>query len=85
MCPRSPESQLYPELHPKQRGQQGKGVILPLCSVLVRPHLEYCRRHMELLEHIQRRATKMIHGMEHPSYKDRLRELGLFCLEKRRL
>ena len=32
---------------------------------------------MELLESIQRRATKMIPGMKHLSYKDRLRELGL--------
>ena len=39
---------------------------------------------MDLLERIQRRATKMIHGMENPSYKDRLRDLGLFSLEKRR-
>jgi len=28
---------------------------------------------MDLLEHMQRRATKMIHGMEHLSYEDRLR------------
>jgi len=69
----------------------GKGKrLFPFYSALMRPQLKYCiqkqrPQHMEaveLLQWVQRRATKMIKGLEFLSCEERLRQLGLLSLEK---
>jgi len=93
MCAHSPEANCILGCIKRSVTSRLREVILPLCSALVRSHLESCiqlwspqhRKAMDLLEWVQTRATKISRRMEYLCYEERLRELGLFSLEKSRL
>ena len=67
--------------------------IPPFSFAFIRLHPGFCiqlwdlqhKKHMDLFEQVQRRDMKKISELEDLCYEERLRELGLFSLEKRKL
>ena len=70
-----------------------KTMFLNLYPALVRPLLEYCvqvwspykKKHIKLLEGVQRRATKLVPQISEMTYEERLKALGLTKLVDRRV
>jgi len=67
-------------------------VMMSLYKTLVRPHLEFCtaawsphyQKDKAIIEKVQHRFTRMMHGCKEKPYEDRLSQLGLWSLEERR-
>ena len=64
-----------------------------LYKSLVRPHLDSCvqawrphlKKDIEVLEKVQRRATRMVDGYRGMEYEERLKRIGLTTLELRKI
>lgn len=72
---------------------KSKAIMKRLYYAFVRPHLEYClqswrpvhKKDLKALENVQRKATKMIQGLHHLSYEDRLKALNMHSFQYRGL
>ena len=70
-----------------------KDIFTVLYKVFIRPHLEYCQqawspylaKDIDMLEKVQKRATKLVPSLRNLSYEERLKELKLYSLSDRRL
>ena len=69
-----------------------KNTFIKLYKVYVRPHIQYCSSawspytvaDKDLLENVQRRAIRMVSGLE-GTYEDKLKAVGLVTLEANRV
>ena len=69
-----------------------KPIFLNLYKALVRPHLEYAsivwtviyKKDCIAIENVQRRSTRLVHGVRNLNYTERMTELGLPSLQYRR-
>ncbi|KAG0420557.1 hypothetical protein EQH57_0097 [Dictyocoela roeselum] len=72
---------------------KNKDSTVKIYNAIVRPHLEYSvqfwspclRKDVIKLKNVQRIATKLIPSLRNKSYEDRLGELNLYSLVKRRV
>lgn len=90
MCSCSPKSQLYPGLHHEKCNHQVKrGDFSPLLhspdSTCVQIWGSQHKKDVNFLQLVHRRPMKRIKVMEHLSYEESLRELGMFDLGKKKL
>lgn len=89
MCSHSPKSQLYSGLHQEKCNRPAKrGDFNPLLhspdSTCVQIWDSQHKKDVNLLQWVHRRPMKRIKVMEHLSYEESLRELGIFGLEKKK-
>ena len=71
----------------------GKKLFIPLYKTMVKTQLDYAssvwapykKKHIDMIENVQKRATKQIPGMNNLPYEERLRKLELPTLSYRRL